>query len=361
MSGMRAAFQRCQGDFVLDAAFDAPSTGVTCVLGPSGCGKTTLLRCIAGLLRPDRGRFELDGAVWADTEQDVFLPPHRRPIGYVFQEPSLFEHLDVRRNIHYGLKRVPASQRRIEVEQIVAWLGLSELMHRDVHGLSGGEKQRVAIARTLATSPQLVLMDEPLSALDEASRDEIIPYLVRLHRELSIPVIYVSHHLREIAQLADYLLVMKDGRIVESGPASPLLESRSHGPWTSTSEATLLRATVAAHDDGYHLTTVDTAFGALMVPRLDAAVGDEVRLHIGARDVSIGLRMETDTSMLNQVHAVVAAVDAREPGQVMVTLSPRDGDEPRLFAVITQRSCDALGLRVGSAVVARIKGVNVTP
>lgn len=359
---IRGQFVLRQGAFRLDVAFDVPAAGITCVFGPSGCGKTTLLRCIAGFARPEQGHFSIGDDLWLDSERGRWKPTHRRPLGYVFQEPSLLDHLDVRRNIEYGLTRVPRAERLITPAQAIEWLRLEPFLHRSTTGLSGGERQRVAIARALLTSPKLLLMDEPLSALDESSRDDILPYLVRLHEELAIPMIYVSHHVREIAHLADHLLVMADGQIVESGAATPLLESRMRGKWTSRSETGFLQAVVEAHDPAYHLTVTRTAFGALLVPRLKLPAGAVVRLHISARDVSIGFHTHADTSILNQVPATVRAMEPAGDGQVTVTLSARNREDgPRIFATITRKSAETLHLNPGDAVVARIKGVNVSP
>jgi molybdate transport system ATP-binding protein len=362
MSAVTFRFRVERRNFVLDVSMAIPGAGITCILGPSGCGKTTLLRCIAGLDRPAGGYCAVNGEVWHDDAAAVFVPTHRRALGYVFQEPSLFDHLSVRRNIEYGWKRVPADARRIGIDQAVEWLGLGTLMDRGPGGLSGGEKQRVAIARALVTSPNLLLMDEPLSALDEESRDEILPYLTRLHRELSMPIVYVSHNLREVGRLADYLVCMEVGRVTEAGPAAALLESRIRGTWSAASETGFLHATVLSHDEAYHLSAADSPFGVLRVPRVDAKVGEVVRLHIGARDVSIGLHEERDSSMLNQVHAVVVEVAERDLGQMMLTLAPVAAqDGPRLFAMITTKSFDDLHLARGMPVVARIKSVNLGP
>jgi molybdate transport system ATP-binding protein len=362
MNGLHAQFRLPLGGFTLNAAFEAPASGVTCVLGPSGCGKTTLLRCVAGLTRAPAGLFSINGETWQDESQHVFAPTHRRAVAYVFQEPSLFDHLDVRRNIEYGLRRIPHAQRHIEFGDVVEWLGVGPLLARAPLRLSGGEKQRVAIARALVTSPKLLLMDEPLSALDEASREEILPYLARLHEALAIPMLYVSHNLREVARLADYLLRMEGGRITEAGPAAELLESGDRSASTAGGESGFLTLTVLDHDDRYHLTRAASAFGTLWLPRLAREPGAQVRVHIGARDVSVALGHDHQSSILNQLAARVTATETHGPGQVLLVLAPKHSDNgPKLFALITRKSFEELGLAPERIVVARIKGVNVTP
>jgi len=209
---IQAKFRLQRGGFLLDAGFEAPSSGVTAVLGPSGCGKTTLLRCISGLERAPEGVLSVQGELWQDSAGGVFLPVHRRPLGYVFQEASLFPHLSVHGNLEYGWKRTQ-EERRVGFDEAVALTGIEGLLQRRPEGLSGGERQRVAIARALLTSPRLLLMDEPLSALDQASKGEILPYLERLHEQLTMPILYVSHALEEVARLADHLVLMEEGRV----------------------------------------------------------------------------------------------------------------------------------------------------
>jgi molybdate transport system ATP-binding protein len=212
---IQASFVLQRGEFTLDASFSSPAHGVTALFGPSGSGKTSLLRCIAGLEHAS-GRLNINGEVWqSDT---TFVPTHKRPLGFVFQEASLFPHQSVRTNLEYGYKRIKPSERKVQVEQVVEWLGLGSLIGRgDPAQLSGGERQRIAIGRALLTSPRILLMDEPLSALDAASKQDILPYLERLHRELNIPVLYVSHAVDEVARLADHLMLLEKGRVVASG------------------------------------------------------------------------------------------------------------------------------------------------
>ncbi|MDB5453212.1 MAG: fbpC [Caulobacteraceae bacterium] len=211
MSGISARFAGTLGEFALDVAFEMAGQGVTALVGPSGCGKTTVLRCIAGLARLP-GRLMVDGEVWQD--ETSFLPPHRRPVGFVFQDASLLPHLSVRRNLTFGLHRA-AGPHAIAFDDVVEWLGLAALVDRSPAKLSGGERQRVALGRALLSQPRLLLLDEPLAGLDAVAKAEIAPYIERLHKELATPILYVSHDAEEVRRIADHLLVMNTGRIIE--------------------------------------------------------------------------------------------------------------------------------------------------
>ncbi len=278
MSGVQARFQQAWPGFTLDVALDLPGRGVTALFGPSGCGKTTTLRALAGLLQAPGGHVQVNGQVWQDRAQ--FVPPHRRATGYVFQDANLFAHLSVRGNVEFGLKRVPVAQRRFALAQAVDLLGIGPLMDRNTAALSGGERQRVAMARALATSPQLLLLDEPLAALDAQRKADVLPWLERLHRELDIPVIYVSHALDEVRRLADHLVLMDAGRVVRSGPAADLLGQLRLADGTDNNSA-LIAATVHSHDAALNLTTLLVNGALVQLP--DATprrAGDVVSLEV---------------------------------------------------------------------------------
>lgn len=353
MSNIRARFKMQLDSFALDASFDAPATGVTALFGPSGSGKTTLLRCIAGLERA-AGTLHVNGATWQDDT--TFMPVHKRPLGYVFQEASLFPHLPVRANLEYGYKRIAVSERKVQVEQVVEWLGLSRLIERgDPSQLSGGERQRVAIGRALLTSPRILLMDEPLSALDISSKQEILPYLERLHRELDIPVLYVSHALDEVARLADHLVLLEQGRVIASGALQETL-ARLDLPTAHFDDAgTVIEAAVAQQDEKYHLTRLDFAGGNLWVGKVDRPFGSTVRARVLARDVSIATQAPQGSSINNILNARIEGICDEGPDKVVVRM--KVGDSHMLLSRITRRSRDHLGLIDGMYVCAQVKSV----
>lgn len=356
MSAIRARFKLALPGFALDADLDLPGRGVTAVFGPSGSGKTTLLRTVAGLERAS-GHLRVNGQWWQDDASGLFLPPHRRPIGYVFQDAALFAHLSVRANVAYGQKRVAPAERRVSLGQAVDLLGIGPLLARMPEKLSGGERQRVAIARALATSPRLLLMDEPLSGLDHALKREILPYLERLHRELDIPVLYVSHAPDEVARLAHHLVVMAHGRAVAAGPLAQVL-SRMDLPMQLGEDAgVVLEAQVAGRDPQWHLARMDFAGGGLWVRDGGLAVGARARVRVLARDVSLSLTAQAGTSILNSLPVTVEALaDDAHPALLLAKL--RAG-ETVLWARVTKRSAHALGLTPGMALHAQVKAAAV--
>ena len=343
--------------FALDVDLQLPGRGVTALFGPSGCGKTTCLRAIAGLERARPGRVVLNGTTWQDDAERIWLPTHRRALGYVFQEASLFEHLSVRGNIDYGLQRTLPARRRVVLEQAVDLLGIAPLMERRPAALSGGERQRVAIARALATSPRLLMMDEPLAALDAQRKAEVLPYLEALHHTLDIPVLYVSHAIDEVARLAGHMVLLHDGRVVAHGPTSELIVRLDLPLAHGDAAASVVEGTVVQHDAQDHLSTVAFAGGQLLlISPCGHSEGALLRLRIQARDVSLALTPPADTSILNIVPAKVAELVPDGPGQLMVAL---DAGPTRLLARVTQRSATALALAPGKAVYAQVKGVAV--
>ncbi|MDO8263262.1 MAG: molybdenum ABC transporter ATP-binding protein [Gallionella sp.] len=351
---IEARFDLAYPGFALHADLQLPARGITALFGPSGSGKTTLLRCIAGLERTANGSLQVKDEVWQDGAN--FLPTCQRPLGYVFQEASLFPHLSVRRNLEYGLKRIPPEQRKVQLEQVVEWLGLNKLIERaSPVGLSGGERQRVAIARALLTSPRLLLMDEPLSALDAASKREILPYLERLHSKLDIPVIYVSHALDEVARLADHLVLMEQGRIIASGALNEIL-ARLDLPTAHLDDAgAVIEAAVAVHDEKYHLTRLDFSGGSLWVSKVERAIGSMARARVLARDVSIATAAPQGSSISNIL--AVRITDIQDEGPDRVNLRLAAGEGQLLLSRITRRSRDQLGLMPGMEVFAQVKSV----
>ena len=341
-------------DFHLDTELSIPATGVTALFGPSGAGKSTILRAIAGLDRHDNSRLRVNDQVWQDESN--FMAPHERPVGYVFQEPSLFDHLDVRGNIEYGLKRIAEQERKISLDQAAQWLGLENILARRVQNLSGGERQRVAMARALAVSPSLLLMDEPLAALDQERKAEILPYLESLVRELEIPLIYVSHALEEVARLADHLVLLDGGKVLGAGPISEMLTRADLPLSRSASAEALVAATVSGFDEEYSLNYLDFPGGRFVLPGERLPMGDNVRLRVAARDVSLALELQRDTSILNVFEATVESLSPEGDAQVVVGL---DTGGVSLLAHVTRKSAEVLGLEPGKRLYAQVKGVAV--
>nr|MEE4267225.1 molybdenum ABC transporter ATP-binding protein [Candidatus Krumholzibacteria bacterium] len=347
---LNAAFE----GFTLDVNLELPGQGVSVLFGPSGCGKTTMLRCLAGL-QSCTGQVRVHGETWQD--QGVFLPVHQRPLAYVFQEPSLFSHLSVRGNLTYGQKRVPPGRRKVTFDEAVAWLGLEKLLERRSEGLSGGQRQRVAIARALLRSPRLLLLDEPLAALDHRSKAEILPYLERLHGQLEIPLIYVTHSPDEVGRLADHLVVMEDGRALASGPLTATLARLDLPILHQENAGVAFAAKVVEQDERWHLARAEFPGGSLWIRDENLAMDRSVRLRIQARDVSLTLARPEKTSILNLLPGVVQAVvsdghPAQKLVQVMVGTTP-------LLARVTARSVESLGLAEGAKIWVQIKSVAV--
>lgn len=353
MSGIKAQFRLQRDSFTLDAAFEAPMRGVTALFGHSGSGKTTLLRCIAGLERAP-GSLQVNDSIWQDAQ--TFMPVHLRPLAYVFQEASLFPHLSVRANLEYGYKRIAPELRKVKPEQVIEWLGLSHLVdRRDANSLSGGERQRVAIGRALLVSPEILLMDEPLSALDTRSKQEILPYLERLHRELDIPVLYVSHAMDEVTRLADHLVLMEGGKVIASGTLQDTL-TRLDLPTAHFDDASVvIEAIVAQHDEKYHLSRLDFVGGELWVGKVAQPFGSDVRARVLARDVSIATQAPHGSSINNILNARIDEIRDEGPDKVLVRM--QIGEKQMLLSRITRRSRDTLGLTPGLFVCAQVKSV----
>ena len=348
--------------FALDVDMKLPASGVTALFGASGCGKTTLLRAVAGLTRPRPGRINVAGQVWQDDAAGVWLSTHRRPLGMVFQEASLFAHLDVQGNLDYGRRRIAPEEQRIALEHAIELLGIAHLLARRPAQLSGGERQRVAIARALAASPRLLLMDEPLAALDEARKAELLPYFERLQRELALPILYVSHSLDEVARLAQHIVLMEAGKVLAHGAAGEVLTRLDLPLARSEAAGSVVEGVVERLDTGDGLLDVRLAGGALLhcLPRRTGAppvVGQRLRLRISARDVSISLAPLAGSSILNSVSARVLELAELDAAQALVVLDAGAG--ARLLVRLTRRSVAALQLAVGQQVCAHIKAVAV--
>lgn len=356
MTGIDARFRGSFGAFALDAAFTCPSSGLTGLFGPSGCGKTTLLRCLAGLTRVRDGRLVVESEVWQDDQR--FLPPHKRPIGYVFQDARLFSHLTVLDNLGYGLKRAPPDAPAVTFERVCAFLGLHDLLQRPVYRLSGGERQRVAIGRALLAQPRLLLMDEPLSALDEASKQNIVPYLETLAAGASLPIIYVSHTMAEIERLASHLILMsKDGRVQAAGPMTELLTDLTLPIARQAESAALLTVSITGYDPHYDISLCSSGSLALEIPGLLGPVGSSRRIRVRAGDVSLTRSKALDTSMLNILPSRIIAADSVTPNQMIVLLALENQTDQRLLSNVTRKSWERLALQTGDSVFAQIKSV----
>lgn len=358
-----ARFAGRVGNFSLDAHFEAPMRGVTALFGPSGCGKTTVLRCMAGLQRLN-GRLDVADDVWQDSAQNIYRPPYARPVGYVFQEASLFAHLSVRANLLFGHRRAlrAGGREEIRLDDVVDLLGLATLLDRAPANLSGGERQRVAVGRALLSQPRLLLMDEPLSALDRFTKEEILPYFEALHAGLSIPVMYVSHDITEIERLADTLVLLDQGRVLAAGPYADLAGDPTLPLLRAPDAAVTVEGTVTGIDAPYSLTSFALAGGVLIIPGLHGAAGARHRLRISTSDVSFTRSPPTDTTILNCLPARVISVAPQDETGIqmnIVALLGRQEPGAHIVGRVTRKSQEQLGLKPGVDVYAQIKSVSL--
>jgi molybdate transport system ATP-binding protein len=344
------------GQFQLDVKFEAEG-GLIALFGRSGAGKTSIVNIIAGLARPDRARIEIGGALLVDTAAGVFVPSHRRRVGYVFQEGRLFPHLTVRQNLLYGRWFAKGGARTgDDFERVVDLLGIGHLIDRRPGRLSGGEKQRVAIGRALLADPRLLLMDEPLASLDEDRKAEILPYIERLRDASKVPVVYVSHAIAEVARLASKLVLIADGKVAAAGPTADIMQRLDIPALAGRADAgAVIEARVERHDDATGLTEISSRAGLWRLHRIDAAVGTRLRLQVRARDVILARAAPTGISALNVLPGVVADIGARDTPVVEVRV---DCNGEALIARLTRHSADQLGLVPGVPVYAVVKGVS---
>ena len=355
MTGLQIRLDLPRAGFDLQVDLQLPARGITVLFGPSGSGKTSVLRCVAGLERARAARVVVGGEVWQDDAECLFLPTHRRALGYVFQEASLFDHLDVRGNLHYGMRRSGSAQAQQTLASAIGLLGIGDLLHRRPDALSGGERQRVAIARALATAPRLLLLDEPMAALDQARRQEILPWLERLRDELHIPMLYVTHSADELARLADHLVVLDKGRVKGAGPVGEVLAAIDSPVVVGEDAGALLQGRVAERDSQWHLARVDFAGGSLWLRDSGVPVGRAVRLRVLARDVSLTTEEPRHTSIQNHLPCTVESIAPdSHASQVLVRVAC---GESLLLARITRRALAALGLQPGSRAWVQVKSV----
>ncbi len=340
-------------DFQLSVQFEC-KPGITALFGRSGCGKTSLIELIAGLMKPDSGRVSIGDQTLYDSETATFVPAHKRRMGYVFQDARLFPHLSVANNLRYGERLAPRAERYVDLHTVLDLLAIGHLMDRRPATLSGGERQRVAIGRALLCSPRILLMDEPLSALDGARKRDIIPYLERLRDDMRIPIVYVSHALEEVARLADTVVLMHEGKQQAVGNAQSVLTRLDLRQHTGRYEASsIVPAVVQSHLPEYGVSILETAAGSLISAQLDRPMGAQVRLRLRARDISIAKAPVSDSSLRNQLRGRITEI-ASEKGaftEVLLTLP----DETALLVRVARINLESLQLKVGDSAFALIK------
>ena len=356
-TSITARFQLNYGSFQLQADIDLPGSGISVLFGESGSGKTSLLRCMAGLERPGSGYFKINGSVWQDSSNGIFLPTHKRRLGYVFQEANLFPHLNVNNNLQFGLKRAATiDHSHTSLSSVIDLLGIGHLLGRMPDRLSGGEKQRVAIARALVLNPDILLMDEPLASLDLKRKQEVMPYLLKLQYELAIPIVYVTHSWQEVTQLANFLVMLDRGRVIAAGELTELIGRLDLTLAQNKEAASVWQGKVTSHDSHFQLTAVDFGGCALHLPVIDQAIGTSLRIQIQARDVSIARCEPKATSILNVLPATIKGFADDDSGHTVVSL---DCGNNILLSHITRKSAQMLELTPGLSVFAQIKGTSL--
>lgn len=350
MTTLAFAFHAPLKDFDLELELHLPATGITGIYGPSGSGKTTLLRCIAGLHHA-KGYCQVLNEHWQSEQH--FMPSHQRDLAYIFQSPRLFPHLNVIDNLRFAYQRSAKTARHINLEMVTEWLDIKPLLRRQVHKLSGGEQQRVAIARALVANPKLLLLDEPLSALDTASKKEILAYLAKLNTQLEIPMLYVSHSIDEVARLASHLVLLKQGRVTQQGPIAEVLSSTRLAINAEDELGVVIDVQVSQLDREWGLLRADFNGGSLWLKDHGAVEGDALRLRLLARDISLCLQAHSEQSILNSLPARVVEL-APSDHPALVVVKAMIGDTP-ILAKITRKSAAQMRLEVHSQVWVQIK------
>ncbi|WP_339722677.1 molybdenum ABC transporter ATP-binding protein [Marinomonas primoryensis] len=342
--------------FILDVDLQIPSVGVTALFGPSGSGKTTLLRCISGLEKSSKGQINLNGEAWQTSKSS--LPSHKRPIGYVFQDANLFPHLTAQENLQFAMKRADKNQSVISYSEIIQLMDIESVLSQYPSQLSGGERQRIAIARALLIQPKLLLMDEPLAALDDALKQEILPYLEQLCQRAKIPIIYVSHSLDEVIRLADYMVVLEKGRVIEEGKTQTLLGKLGTSFSRYHDASVVISGVVTRQETEWGLSWISFENHVIAVKQGNEKTGDTLRLRIQSKDVSLSLSNHDDSSILNRLTVTIddMITDSKDPSMVMVRLLA--GSTP-ILARITTLSAHKLSIKRGLTIIAQIKSVAV--
>ncbi len=352
-NAVAARFKLDYGSFKLEVDLDLPDAGISVLFGESGSGKTSLLRCMAGLEKPQTGFVSINGTVWQDSKNHLFLSAHKRNLGYVFQEANLFPHLTVSNNLGFGLKRVHPKPNDENLRDVINLLGINHLLNRLPEHLSGGERQRVAIARALVLNPAILLLDEPLASLDLKRKQEVLPYLLTLQQAFAMPIIYVTHSLQEVMQLADYLVILDKGRVQAAGKLPDMLSRLDLWLTQDKDAASVWQGTVTGHDVEYQMSTVTFDSLALSLPLIDKPIGTRLRVLIQARDVSLALQTPEQTSIINILPATITGMADDAYGHTAVRLSC---GQNALLAHITRKSAQLLSLQDGMPVFAQIKG-----
>lgn len=354
---LRTALTHRFPGFTLDVDFTIERPGITALFGPSGSGKTTCINAISGLLKPDRARIQINGAVVTDTERGLFVPARRRRIGYVFQDARLFPHMDVAANLDFGARRAKTPPSAAERHRYIDLLGIGHLLARRPATLSGGERQRVALGRALLSNPRLLLLDEPLAAVDAGRKAEIFPYLERLRDEARIPIVYVSHSIDEMARLANEIVLLSEGRVAAQGPVGEVMTQLDLFPLTGRFErGAVIDGHVVAHDAGTMMSEIAFDHGRIWVPQLTGSPGSAVRLRVRARDIILARTEPHAISANNIVPAVITDIRDESGPFLDVQLSCGGGT---LLARITRMSRARLELAPGQKVFAIVKSVSV--
>ncbi|WP_415890808.1 molybdenum ABC transporter ATP-binding protein ModC [Neptuniibacter sp. SY11_33] len=353
---LKVALDTQLGDLKMECDFELPRSGVTVIFGRSGAGKTSLINYISGLLKPHQGRISLNGRDLTNTETKRFLPPEKRSIGYVFQEALLFPHYSVQGNLLYGSEYTPEDEK---FQSVVEMLDIQALLQRLPNTLSGGEKQRVAIGRALLSDPGLLLMDEPLASLDLPRKKELLPYLAKLAKEVELPILYVTHSLEEIIQLADYLVLLEQGKILQFGNVEEVWSSEQMRPWLSgDTRSSLFNATLDHHHPRHAMSCLNISHSTkLWMRALDMPPGTALRVRIKANDVSLSKEQPQQTSIRNILPATIMQIDEESSHQIEVVLNIGGC---KLWSHITCWALTELNLKVGDKVYAQIKGISVT-
>ena len=354
---IHAEFRSTLGKFTLEAVFSVPATGITMLFGPSGCGKTTVLRCIAGLIHIKDGLCDIAGEVWQDRN-GAFVPTHKRALGYVFQEASLFPHISVRKNLLFGAPKERHDGPIIDFDEVVDLLGIRALLDRSPRNLSGGERQRVGIGRALLAQPKVLLMDEPLSALDRRTKGEILPFIEKLRDHFALPIFYVTHDMTEVERLADQMVILDKGHVVAVGPLAELQADPNSMLATSQEAAVSLRGVIEEFETRFGLLRVSLPGGHILVPSASGAVGDQIRVRILATDVNLAREPPGRSSILNVLPAQIVATNALNAHEVLAAVClGADGAGARLLARVPQKSWEELGFAQGQNVFAQVKSV----